>query len=362
SERPPIQTCFDVRHHQIKEIKPGHALIMRKNGLVEEVQVKEELPRKSCSFERIYFSKGTDRDIYLERKQLGANVVPQILKSINYDFENTIFSFIPNTAEVAFFGMLEGLDAACNELKKKRILELGADATPEAIDGILAMRPRSEKLAIKDEKLRTFIADDGVRSEMVAHVYDVTYGIVRNELDTLVLIDDSIVRGTTLRDSIIYILAHLKPKKIIIVSSAPQIRYPDCYGIDMSKMKDFVAFKALLELLKRDNREELLQQVYERCKLEELKPVEDMVNHVKSLYDLYSDEDISEKVAQIVRAEYIRPEVEIIYQTIENLHQACPNHLGDWYFSGDYPTVGGVRVVNRAFINFMENKNTRAYA
>ncbi|MBK8635429.1 MAG: amidophosphoribosyltransferase [Saprospiraceae bacterium] len=362
SERPPIQTCFDVRHHQIREIKPGHALIMRKNGLVEEVQVKEELPRKSCSFERIYFSKGTDRDIYLERKQLGANVVPQILKSINYDFENTIFSFIPNTAEVAFFGMLEGLDAACNELKKKQILELGADATPEAIDGILAMRPRSEKLAIKDEKLRTFIADDGVRSEMVAHVYDVTYGIVRNELDTLVLIDDSIVRGTTLRDSIIYILAHLKPKKIIIVSSAPQIRYPDCYGIDMSKMKDFVAFKALLELLKRDNREELLQQVYERCKLEELKPVEDMVNHVKSLYDLYSDEDISEKVAQIVRAEYIRPEVEIIYQTIENLHQACPNHLGDWYFSGDYPTVGGVRVVNRAFINFMENKNTRAYA
>ncbi len=362
SERPPIQTCFDVRHHQIREIKPGHALIMRKNGLVEEVQVKEELPRKSCSFERIYFSKGTDRDIYLERKQLGANVVPQILKSINYDFENTIFSFIPNTAEVAFFGMLEGLDAACNELKKKRILELGADATPEAIDRILAMRPRSEKLAIKDEKLRTFIADDGVRSEMVAHVYDVTYGIVRNELDTLVLIDDSIVRGTTLRDSIIYILAHLKPKKIIIVSSAPQIRYPDCYGIDMSKMKDFVAFKALLELLKRDNREELLQQVYERCKLEELKPVEDMVNHVKSLYDLYSDEDISEKVAQIVRAEYIRPEVEIIYQTIENLHQACPNHLGDWYFSGDYPTVGGVRVVNRAFINFMENKNTRAYA
>ncbi|HOY12055.1 MAG TPA: amidophosphoribosyltransferase [Saprospiraceae bacterium] len=362
SERPPIQTCFDVRHHQIREIKPGHALIMRKNGFVEEVQVKEELPRKSCSFERIYFSKGTDRDIYLERKQLGANVVPQILKSINYDFENTIFSFIPNTAEVAFFGMLEGLDAACNELKKRRLLELGPNATPEAIDRILAMRPRSEKLAIKDEKLRTFIADDGVRSEMVAHVYDVTYGIVRNELDTLVLIDDSIVRGTTLRDSIIYILAHLKPKKIIIVSSAPQIRYPDCYGIDMSKMKDFVAFKALLELLKRDNREELLQEVYERCKLEELKPVEDMVNHVKSLYDLYSDEDISEKVAQIVRAEHIRPEVEIIYQTIENLHQACPNHLGDWYFSGDYPTVGGVRVVNRAFINFMENKNTRAYA
>ncbi|MCB0648781.1 MAG: amidophosphoribosyltransferase [Saprospiraceae bacterium] len=362
SERPPIQTCFDVRHHQVREIKPGHALIIKKNGEVSEVSVKEELPRNSCSFERIYFSKGTDRDIYLERKKLGEYVVPQILKSINYDFENTIFSFIPNTAEVAYFGMLEGLDKACNEIKKKKLLELGPNATPEDIDKILAMRPRAEKLAIKDEKLRTFIADDVVRGEMVSHVYDVTYGIVKNEVDTLVLIDDSIVRGTTLRDSIIYILAHLKPKKIIIVSSAPQIRYPDCYGIDMSKMKDFVAFKALTELLKRDNKEDMLNEVYEKCKLEELKPVEDMVNHVQELYDLYTDEDISGKVAELVRARHIRPEVEIIYQTVENLHKACPDHNGDWYFTGNYPTVGGVRVVNRAFINYMENNNTRAYA
>lgn len=362
SERPPIQTCFDVRHHQVREIKPGHALIIKKNGEVSEVPVKEELPRNSCSFERIYFSKGTDRDIYLERKKLGEYVVPQILKSINYDFENTIFSFIPNTAEVAYFGMLEGLDKACNEIKKKKLLELGPNATAEDIDKILAMRPRAEKLAIKDEKLRTFIADDVVRGEMVSHVYDVTYGIVKNEVDTLVLIDDSIVRGTTLRDSIIYILAHLKPKKIIIVSSAPQIRYPDCYGIDMSKMKDFVAFKALTELLKRDNKEDMLNEVYEKCKLEELKPVEDMVNHVQDLYDMYTDEDISGKVAELVRARHIRPEVEIIYQTVENLHKACPNHNGDWYFTGNYPTVGGVRVVNRAFINYMENNNTRAYA
>ena len=362
SERPPIQTCFDVRHHQVREIKPGHALIIKKNGEVSEVPVKEELPRNSCSFERIYFSKGTDRDIYLERKKLGEYVVPQILKSIDYDFENTIFSFIPNTAEVAYFGMLEGLDKACNEIKKKKLLELGPIATAEDIDKILSMRPRAEKLAIKDEKLRTFIADDVVRGEMVSHVYDVTYGIVKNEVDTLVLIDDSIVRGTTLRDSIIYILAHLKPKKIIIVSSAPQIRYPDCYGIDMSKMKDFVAFKALTELLKRDNKEDMLNEVYEKCKLEELKPVEDMVNHVQDLYDMYTDEDISGKVAELVRARHIRPEVEIIYQTVENLHKACPNHNGDWYFTGNYPTVGGVRVVNRAFINYMENNNTRAYA
>ena len=362
SERPPIQTCFDVRHHQVRELKPGHALIIRRNGEVAEVPIKEELPRKACSFERIYFSKGTDRDIYLERKKLGELVVPQILKSINYDFENTIFSFIPNTAEVSYFGMLEGLDKACNEIKKKKLLELGPNATAEDIDKILAMRPRAEKIAIKDEKLRTFIADDVVRGEMVAHIYDVTYGIVRNEVDTLVLIDDSIVRGTTLRDSIIFILAHLKPKKIIIVSSAPQIRYPDCYGIDMSKMKDFVAFKALTELLSRDNREELLHEVYEKCKLEELKPVEEMVNHVQSLYTMYTDEDISNKVAEIVRARSVRPEVEIIYQTVDNLHLACPNHTGDWYFTGNYPTIGGVRVVNRAFINYMENNNTRAYA
>jgi amidophosphoribosyltransferase len=361
SERPAIQTCFDVRHWQVKEIQPGHALIMRKNGDVSELPIKEQLPRKSCSFERIYFSKGTDRDIYLERKSLGAKLVPQILKSIDFDFENTIFSFIPNTAETAFLGMVDELNATCDRIKQQKILSLGSMPTREDLQKIFDLKPRVEKLAIKDEKLRTFIADDSSRGQMVSHVYDVTYGIVQNEVDTLVVIDDSIVRGTTLRDSIIYILSRLKPKKIIIVSSSPQIRYPDCYGIDMSKMKDFIAFKAALKLLQRDNKLYLLDEVYDMCKEEEKKPVDQMVNHVKRIYDLYTDDEISAMVAQLVRAEGIKPEVEIIYQTVENLAASCPNHTGDWYFTGDYPTVGGVRVVNRAFMNFMENVNARAY-
>lgn len=361
SEKPPIQTCFDVRHWQVKEIQPGHALIIRKNGEISEIQVKEPITKKACSFERIYFSKGNARDIYLERKSLGRQLVPQILQAINYDFENTVFSFIPNTAEVAFFGMVDGLNEACDQLKKQKIVELGSNITPEQLDKIFSIKPRVEKLANKDEKLRTFIADDSSRGEMVAHVYDVTYGIVKNEVDTLVLIDDSIVRGTTLRDSIIYILSRLKPKKIIIVSSAPQIKYPDCYGIDMSRLKDFIAFKAILELISRDNKEYMLDEVYDLCKAEEEKPLDDMVNHVKKLYDLYSDDEISEQIAKLVKAEHIKPEVQIIYQTLDGLHRACPNHLGDWYFTGDYPTVGGVRVVNRAFINFMKNVNARAY-
>lgn len=361
SERPAIQTTLDVKHHQIRELKPGHALIIKKNGEIKEVEVKEPLPRKACSFERIYFSKGTDRDIYLERKKLGAAVVPRILESINYDFENTIFSFIPNTAEVSYFGMIEGLEKACNQLKLQQLSALPDKNDKEAIAKILAQRPRSEKLIIKDEKLRTFIADDAARNEMVAHVYDVTYGIVNNEVDTLVLIDDSIVRGTTLRDSILYMLSKLIPKKIIIVSSSPQIKYPDCYGIDMSKMKDFVAFKALLSLLERDNKEEMLEMVYFKCKEEENKPIEEMVNHVKELYALYTDDEISAEVAKIITAPHIKPEVEVIYQTVEDLHTSCPDHTGDWYFTGDYPTDGGVRVVNRAFINFMENVDMRAY-
>lgn len=360
SERPPIQTCFDVRHWQVKEIQPGHALIIRKNGEVSEVQVKEPLEKKSCSFERIYFSKGNDRDIYLERKNLGRKLVPQILKAINYDFENTVFSFIPNTAEVAFLGMAEGLNETCDAIKKDKILA-SKDLDSDKLNKILSIHPRIEKLANKDEKLRTFIADDSARGEMVAHVYDVTYGIVRNEIDTLVLLDDSIVRGTTLRDSIIFILSRLKPKKIIIVSSAPQIKYPDCYGIDMSRLKDFVAFKAVLNLLERDNCEYLLDEVYDLCKEEENKPVEQMVNHVTKLYERYTDEEISDEISKIVRAKEIKPEVEIIYQTVENLHASCPGHSGDWYFTGNYPTVGGVRVVNRAFINFMKNVNARAY-
>ncbi len=361
SERPPIQTCFDVRHWQVKEIQPGHALIIKKNGEISEVKVKDPLPRKSCSFERIYFSKGNDRDIYLERKALGNHLVPQIVKAIDYDFENTVFSFIPNTAEVAFLGMIEGLQDVCDNLKKEKILNAPQPLDANELNKILALRPRVEKLANKDEKLRTFIADDSSRGEMVAHVYDVTYGIVKNEVDTLVLIDDSIVRGTTLRDSIIYILSRLKPKKIIIVSSAPQIKYPDCYGIDMSKIKDFVAFRAVLALLERDNKEDFLEEIYDLCLAEEQKPVEEMVNHVQKIYDIYTDEEISTQIAKLVRADDIKPEVEIIYQTVENLHKSSPDHEGDWYFTGNYPTVGGVRVVNRAFINFMKNVNTRAY-
>ena len=361
SERPAIQTCIDVRYFQISEVKPGHALIIRKNGEISEVQVKDPIERNSCSFERIYFSRGTDRDIYLERKKLGELLVPAILKEIKYDFENTIFSFIPNTAEVSYFGLMEGLEKELNGIKREKIIALGNDADPSQIDQILALRPRAEKLAVKDEKLRTFIADDIVRGEMVSHVYDVTYGIVKNEVDTLVLIDDSIVRGTTLRDSIIYILSRLKPKKIIIVSSAPQIKYPDCYGIDMSKMKDFVSFKALLKLLKENNKDKVLGEIYTLCKDEEEKPLEEMVNHVQKLYDMFTDEEIADKIAQIVTPKGVTAEVKVIYQTIENLHKACPNDKGDWYFSGHYPTLGGVRVVNRAFINFMENKHSRAY-
>jgi len=361
SERPAIQTCFNVRYFQVQEIKPGHALIIKKNGQVSEVEVKAPKERKSCSFERIYFSRGTDRDIYLERKKLGELLAPKILKKVNYDIDNTIFSFIPNTAEVSFYGMIQGLERELNKIKQEQILALGQNIHADQLHKILNQHIRVEKIAVKDEKLRTFIADDSSRGEMVSHVYDVTYGIVQNEVDTLVLIDDSIVRGTTLRDSIITILSRLRPKKIIIVSSAPQIRYPDCYGIDMSKMKEFVAFKALLNLLETTGQSNKLQEVYQACKLEETKPVEVMTNQVKSLYDLFSDEDISNEVARIIKSADIIPDVEVVFQTVEDLAIACPNDRGDWYFTGDYPTTGGVRVVNRSFINFMEDNNERAY-
>lgn len=361
SERPAIQTAIGCRWNEINEIEPGHAFIIKKNGVIIHEQIKEPLKRKACSFERIYFSRGTDRDIYLERKKLGELLVPKVLKEINYDLENTIFSFIPNTAEVSFYGMMEGLDKAANEIKLKKIQKLGHNPEKEAIESILSIKPRYEKLVIKDEKLRTFIANDVVRGELVSHVYDVTYGIVKNQVDTLVLIDDSIVRGTTLRDTVLYILSRLKPKKIIILSSAPQIRYPDCYGIDMSRMKDFVAFKALMTLLERDDKLELLDKVYYQCKEDEKKPIEEQVNRVKELYDQYSYEEISQTIAEIIKPDNIVPEVAVIYQTVEDLHQACPNHSGDWYFSGNYPTLGGVRVVNRAFINFYEKVDQRAY-
>lgn len=361
SERPAIQTAIGCRWQEIKEIPPGHAFIVKKNGEITVPMIKEPLERKACSFERIYFSRGTDRDIYLERKELGELVIPDILKAIDNDLKNTIFSFIPNTAEVSYFGMMQGLHKASNKIKLDKIKALGPNPTDKDLSEILSISPRLEKLVVKDEKLRTFIANDVVRGELVSHVYDVTYGIVNNEVDTIVLIDDSIVRGTTLRDTIIYILSKLMPKKIVIVSSAPQIRYPDCYGIDMSRMKDFVAFKALLALLEEDDKMDLLDKVYYMCKEDENKPIEEQRNQVKQLYDEYSYLQISEKIAEIVKPKGITPEVQIIYQTVENLNKACPNHTGDWYFSGNYPTLGGVRVVNRAFINFYEKVDQRAY-
>ena len=361
SERPAIQTCMDVAFKDVKELQRGHALIVKKNGTVSELLCKEQLERNACSFERIYFSRGTDRDIYLERKKLGELLVEKIIKEVDSDFENTIFSFIPNTAEVSFYGMIKGLEKHTNIIKKEKILALGDKMTQDELEKILAITPRIEKLAVKDAKMRTFIADDVVRGEMMAHVYDVTYGIVNNEVDTLVLIDDSIVRGTTLRDSIIAILSRLKPKKIVIVSSAPQIRYPDCYGIDMSKMNEFAAFKALIALLKENKKEHLLQEAYQRAKDQENKPVEEMVNQVQKLYSEFTYEQVSDKIAEIITPEDIKPEVKVIYQTVEDLHKACPDNNGDWYFTGNYPTVGGTRVVNRSFINYMENKNERAY-
>ena len=361
SERPAIQTCIGVSINKVKELQRGHALIIKKNGTVSEVLCKEQLARTACSFERIYFSRGTDRDIYLERKKLGELLVPSIIKELKEDFENSIFSFIPNTAEVSFFGMVQGLEKYTNTIRKKKIRELGQDYTDEELEKVLAITPRVEKIAVKDAKMRTFIADDVIRGEMVAHVYDVTYGIVRNNVDTLVLIDDSIVRGTTLRDSIIFSLSRLRPKKIVIVSSAPQIRYPDCYGIDMSKMKEFAAFKALVQLLKENKKEHLLDETYKRCIAEEEKPVEEMINQVQALYEEFTYEQISDKIAEIVTPVGLEIEVKVIYQTVDNLHEACPNNTGDWYFTGNYPTVGGTRVVNRSFINYIENNNKRAY-
>ncbi|MBK7788449.1 MAG: amidophosphoribosyltransferase [Saprospiraceae bacterium] len=361
SERPALQTCLDIRYFQVKELQPGSALIIKKNGEITEENIKEVTERKSCTFERIYFSRGTDRDIYLERKNLGRLLAPRILEAVDYDFDHTIFSFIPNTAEVSFFGLIEGLNEELNTIKTQQIAALEDKGDSAAVAQILNQRVRSEKLAVKDEKLRTFIADDGSRNQLVSHIYDVTYGIVQNEVDTIVLIDDSIVRGTTLRDSIIYILSKLRPKRIIIVSSAPQIRYPDCYGIDMSRMSEFIAFKATIDLLQESGQQSLIDEVYKLCKEEELKPLEKMVNHVKKIYEPFTDEEISARIAKLVTADGILPQVDVIFQTVESLHVACPNDKGDWYFTGDYPTLGGVRVVNRAFINYIEDVKERSY-
>ncbi len=358
SEKPAIKTSFNVPYDQIKEIQPGHALIINKKGEFAEHQFIQPIEKKSCSFERIYFSRGNDPDIYRERSKLGELLVPQILEAIDYDLENTVFSYIPNTAETSFLGMMKGLEDYLNNYKLEKLQE-GAAHNGE-LTRLINLRPRVEKLVIKDAKLRTFITDDSSRDDLVSHVYDTTYEVVKKGVDTIVVIDDSIVRGTTLEKSILTMLDKLNPKKIIVVSSAPQIRYPDCYGIDMSRMKDFVAFRALLALLKETNQEYLLEEVYVNCNQSKISR-NTSPNYVKKLYDLFTDEQISKKIAEIVKPEGINAEVEVIYQTVENLHKACPDHLGDWYFTGDYPTAGGSKVVNKAYANFMEGKTVRAY-
>ena len=361
SERPAIQTAFKIRLKYVKELKPGHALIIKKNGLVSEEPFIEPSKKQSCSFERIYFSRGTDKDIYLERKALGEKLADQVLQEIDYDFEHTVFSYVPNTAETAFFGLMEGVEQRLNTIKKDRILALGNNPDPDDICKILDIKPRFEKIVVKDAKMRTFIAASAERGDLVSYVYDVTYGIVRNNVDTLVLVDDSIVRGTTLRDSIITMVDRLHPKRIIFVSSAPQIRYPDCYGIDMSVMADFVAFQAMVALLKERGKEYLLEEVYDECKAQELLPKEEVTNRVNRLYDQFTYEEVSNKISEILTPKKIDAEVKIIFQTIENLHEAIPGHTGDWFFSGNYPTPGGRKVVNKAFINYMEKKLVRAY-
>jgi amidophosphoribosyltransferase len=364
SERPAIQSAFNVNYQLIQELKPAHALIIKKDGQVSELPFTAERERLACSFERIYFSRGTDRDIYLERKKLGEQLALPVMKAVDFDFDNTVFSFIPNTAETAFFGFMEGINDIYNNIKTRKIADLQAkgEFSTEKVAEILRGMPRVEKLAVKDDKARTFITNDSSRDEMVSHVYDVTYGIVRNNIDTLVLMDDSIVRGTTLKNSIIKIMARLNPKRIIIVSSAPQIRYPDCYGIDMSKMGEFVAFQAIVKMLKARGLDNKLDDVYELAKAQEKLPKERQRNVVQELYELFDYEDISDTIAEIVTPDDgITPSVSVIYQTLEGVKTACPNNRGDWYFSGDYPTPGGNRVVNRAFVNYMENKNVRAY-
>jgi len=361
SERPVIQTAFNVPIESIKELTPGHALIIKKEGFIGEVKVREPLEKKACSFERIYFSRGSDQDIYEERKELGRSLVPKILESIDYDLKNSVFSFIPNTAETSFYGMVKGLDQYLNEKKKEKIFKHKDNLEDEKLLELLSMSPRVEKIAIKDAKLRTFITQDDERDDMVAHVYDITYGTVNPGVDNLVIIDDSIVRGTTLKQSIIRILDRLGPKKILVVSSAPQIRFPDCYGIDMAKMGDFIAFQAAVELLKDRGQESLITDVYEKSKAQEDFAKEDVVNYIKDIYKPFTADEISAKISELLTPKGVNAEVEIIYQSLEGLHAACPDHTGDWYFSGDYPTPGGNKVVNKAFINYVEGKNERAY-
>jgi amidophosphoribosyltransferase len=358
SERPVIQTVFNVSFEDVKELEPAHAIIVKKDGAVSIEQIKEQLPKKACSFERIYFSRGSDAEIYKERKNLGRLIFTDVLKSINNDLKNTVFSFIPNTAETSFFGMTEAAEDFLNQHKLETILKGKRSISAADLNVILSERPRVEKIAIKDVKLRTFIADDNSRDELVEHVYDVTYGVIK-PTDNLVIIDDSIVRGTTLKKSIIKILDRLNPKKIVVVSSAPQIRYPDCYGIDMARLDNFIAFKAAVALLKDTNKLSIIEEVYKKCKNNSDK--NNTENFVKAIYAPFTYEQVSAKIAQLLKSEDINAEVEVIYQSIENLHQACPKNKGDWYFTGNYPTKGGTRVVNNAFINYYEGNDKRAY-
>ena len=360
SERPVIQTAFNVPIEEVKDIPRGKALIIKKNGTTSLQRVLKKREKKSCSFERIYFSRGSDSSIYQERKNLGKNVFPEVLKSINNDISNTVFTYIPNTAETSFYGMMEAAEDVLNQQKTEKILIGRGSLSSDKVTEILSERPRLEKIAIKDAKLRTFITDDSSRDDLVAHVYDITYGVVK-PTDNLVIIDDSIVRGTTLKKSIIKILDRLNPKKIVVVSSAPQIRYPDCYGIDMARIGDFIAFKAALELLKDTDQYHIVEDVYKKCKEQQNNEDAAIINYVKEIYAPFTYEQVSKKIAEMLKTDGINAEVEVMFQTVEGLHEACPKHTGDWYFTGNYPTDGGHRVVNAAFINFYEGKNERAY-
>ncbi len=361
SERPVIQTVFNVRTNNVPELPPASAIIIKASGEASVVKLQDPKEPRKCSFERIYFSRGTDKTIYRERKKLGELLTVPVLKAVNYDLDNTVFSYIPNTAESAFYGLIKGVEDYLNQSKIEAISAKGDKLTRDELEKIIRQRPRVEKIAVKDAKLRTFITEDKGRDDLVGHVYDITYGVIRRGIDNLVAIDDSIVRGTTLKKSIIGILDKLDPRKIVIVSSSPQIRYPDCYGIDMAKLGDFIAFKAAIGLLKDTGREDLIGSIYHEAIDELQKPVEEMVNVVKMIYKPYTPEEISAKISSMLKSDDIKSEVEIVFQSIEGLHQACPDHLGDWYFTGNYPTPGGNKVVNQSFINFVEGRNVRAY-
>jgi amidophosphoribosyltransferase len=357
SEKPAIKAAFNVEYNDIEEILPGHALIISKNGDFEQHKIVKPGEKKSCSFERIYFSRGNDPDIYRERKHLGKLLVPQVLRSVNFDIKNTVFSYIPNTAETAFYGLMKSIEDYLINKQKEVIIE--GKPSVDSFEDILSFRPRLEKIVLKDVKMRTFIADEENRDEMVSHVYDTTYEVIRKGIDTLVVIDDSIVRGTTLEKSILKMLDRIGPKKIVVVSSAPQIRFPDCYGIDMSRMGDFVAFRAMIALIKDRGMEHLLGEVYEQCIQSEREEVPE--NYVKRLYDQFTDDEISGKIAEIVRPAEMKADLEVVFQTVDNLHKAIPKHSGDWYFTDNYPTPGGIKVVNRAYVNYMQGKLVRAY-